>query len=123
MARTQTALGRCHDVGVHQRANHGVPGADAKAALKAAVHGRQHGLEFRAGLVDDLAGRVQDRRCWTVVEMKFGDEETGQAGVEVVASADGVPAGVGIECDQGELLGEQHVRNASGDRRLLSVRK
>ena len=59
----------------------------------------------------------------TVVEMKFGDEETGQAGVEVVASADGVPAGVRIECDQGELLGEQHVRNASGDCRLLSVRK
>ena len=81
------------------------------------------GLEFRAGLVGDLAGRVQDRRRWTVVEMKFGDEETGQAGVEVVASADGVPAGVGIECDEGELLGEQHVRNASGDCRLVSVRK
>ena len=50
---------------------------------------------------------------WTIVEVELGDEEPGQTRVQVVADPEGMPAGVRVDGDEGELFGEQHGRDAN----------
>ena len=99
---------RRHDAGSDESRDDGVPRAHPEAPIETTAHRREHGLGLRSGFGDDLTGGGEEAGVRSVIEVELGHEEAGQARVQIVPGAESVSAGVGIERDEREFLGEQH---------------